>query len=305
MARGNTLILPLALVCVLSASCARLASPPSSTDARSSSPLTSTIALSVSGWGVYLVDPVTGLRRSVQRGMSDFQAGWAAWAPDHRRLAYGNGGILVEHAGTGRKVPLVPGPSLSMPAWSRHGRQLVYGDGLHMWVTAVAKPRPEPVRLPPWLAPVGMSWNPSRAIAFSGLRLDCSQAVGCSSTERSEIWTVRPDGTRLRKLTSVGHAEKPKWSRDGSRILFVATDLEAKRRSTEVWTVGVDGSEASRLLGARNVVAADWSPDGTQLALVRRQGDSERLQLWIGASDGSGLSKLGDPIPGIEATLDW
>ncbi len=305
MTRGNRRILALAAVCALAASCAGLGRSGARTGSSTSSTASTAIALSVSTAAIYLVDPGTGGRQRIGGRLTDFQAGSAAWAPDHRRLAYGNGGIVVANAQSRRSRVLVRGQSLSMPAWSTDGRRLVYGDGTGMWLTGVRRRGSVAVPLPNRLAPLGMAWNPGRVIAFQGLELDCTQAFGCSSTERSEIWTVRADGSELRRVTRVGHAEKPKWSPDGSRILFVVTELDKPTRPRTLWSVRVDANDANRLIRARNVVAADWSPDGKHLVVVRRHAEDHTLSVWVADSDGSGIRPIGEPFAGNDATVDW
>jgi Tol biopolymer transport system component len=304
--QGRLVASAFTLLCLLATGCARLEKA-TGLGLPSASPRPSTaIVLSVSSDSVYLVDPVTGVRHVLAAGLADFQAGYAAWAPDHRRLAYGNGGIVILDAVSSVRHTFVGGQSVSMPAWSPNGKQIVYGDGSAMWVSPATRPRPERVRVPQATAPLEMAWRPGPAIAFEGLKLDCTHAAGCYSTDLSEIWTVQPDGTGLKKLTQVGHAEKPKWSSGGSQILFVRRfGGKGVARSTELWEVNADGTGTRQVLKIFDVVAADWSPDGSRLAIVRPGDDPDTLQLWIAGADGSGLHSVGEQLPGTDATLDW
>ena len=301
MTLRRLLALPLALLCLASAACATggSARPGEPPDPRTA------IVLSVSSEAIYLVDPDTGARNALVRGLVDFQAGFASWAPDHRRLAFGNAGIVIVDAVTGDRDTLVTGQSLSMPAWSPSGRDVVYGDGVEMWVSPVAAHDPEPVEVPETLAPLGMDWGPGGRIAFDGLELDCSFAAGCYSTDLSEVWTIKPDGSGLTRLTDVGHAENPKWSPDGTQILFVRRlgGLE-KPRSTELWAVDVAAKRVRQLFRLYDVVAADWSPQGDRIVIVRR-GALRTLQLWVANSDGTDLHPIGQQVPGVAATVDW
>jgi Tol biopolymer transport system component len=305
MAQGRRLSLPLALVCLLAA-CAPAGSRPNQTDPTSNSASATAIVLSVSADAVYLVDSETGVRRTLASDLVDFQAGHATWAPDHRRIAYGNGGILILDTVTEEERTLTRGPSVSMPAWSRDGKRLAYGDGRSLLVSPSATLDAEPFELPRSLAPLGMAWRPSSTIVFEGLQLDCTSALGCVSTDIGELWSIGPDGSGLRQLTRVGHAESPKWSPDGSRILFIRR-LGGKEqpRSTELWEVRADGAEPKQILPLFDVVAADWSPDGAALAIVREGERSGTLQLWRAGADGSDLHPIGNPVPGTHATIDW
>ena len=191
-----------------------------------------------------------------------------------------------------------------MPSWSPDGKSMAYGDGISLWMTAVDHPDPYRVAVPAILAPLEMAWSSTGVIAFEGLELDCRMVTRCVSTGSSEIWTILPDGTGLTRLTHVGHAEKPKWSPDGHRLVFVRTYPGTPGRS-EAWTMAADGSNPRRMLPDEDVVAVDWSPDASSLAVVRHGSEPNTLQLWAGRGDGSDLKRVGRPVPGSDATIDW
>jgi len=293
-ARGAAVILVIALL----ASCGGGARPvPRRPTHRSTSQ--PRIALSILSHAVYLVDPNTGGASTLATGLSNFQAGFAAWAPDRRSIAYGDEGILIEDPGSGAGRVLVRGPSISMPAWSPDGRWIAYGDGRDLWVTPVRTLQATYLHLPLTLAPLDMAWAPSTRIAFNGLALTCHVPFGCSSTSRSDLWVVESDGSDLRRLTNFGDVESPRWSPDGSKLLFV------RRQRHELWTVDADGSHAIRLGHAAGVLAADWSPDGSRIATACLGRTSKTVWLWSMRSDGSGLRRVGGPFPGTAASLDW
>lgn len=299
MPRRTWAAFPLGFLCLLLGACGHFRSE------RSVSPgELPAILVSIPADAVYLVQPSGAERRTVATRLSDFQGGYARWDQAHRRLAYGDGGVVLFDPRTNREEGLIRGRSLSMPAWSPDGRSLAYGDGRSLWLSGVANPKPRRLRVPAVLAPLEMAWGSSGVIAFEGLRLDCSRLVRCTSTGFSEIWTILPDGTGLTRVSSVGHAEKPNWSPDGLRLLFIRT-YSADGRRSELWTAQADGSGARRILSVADVIAADWSPDGARLAVVRRGQAPRTLQLWIGRADGTGLRPAGEPLRGTDATIDW
>ena len=304
--RGNHFVLPLALLWLLSA-CARSNDGPGMAGPSGAPVPVTSIALSVSAESVFLVNPDTGVRQLVAERLSDFQAGYAAWAPDHRQLAFGNAAINLVDTQTGAVRPVVRGQSLSMPAWSPDGTRIAYGDGTSLWITPADSKHPTAIELPETLAALGMAWQPGQLIAFQGLQLECSISGGCTSTDLSEIWRIDPDGGGLSQLTHVGHAGNPRWSSDGSRLLFVRRlgGSETAPRSTELWEVDANGAGLRQVAPLFDVVAADWSADGSRLAVLRRGDREGTLQLWVGNADGTGLRAVGEPIMGTHATIDW
>lgn len=79
--------------------------------------------------------------------------------------------------------------------------------------------RPPVVIVAPELFPATADWGPnSSTIVFAAL-----PAAGASATD---LFTVRPDGTGLTRLTNLaddgGYAAEPAWSVDGSTIYFSA-----------------------------------------------------------------------------------
>jgi Tol biopolymer transport system component len=299
MRRATSLLL--ALLCLLSGGCATLTGTGGEETARPN-PATA-IALSVLSDAVYLIDPATGGRAEVVGDLFDFRSGYATWAPDHHRLAYANRSIyLIDFLKDTRSV-LAHGGGLSMPTWSPRADEMVYGDGASMWRVGVTEIVAARLRVPASLAPLGMDWGKNGLIAFQGLVRDCSRSDKCRSTDRSEIWVLDPNGRLLRQVTRVGHAEGPKWSPDGTRIVFIRR-LDHTTARRELWVVNGDGTGLRKLSGARNVVAADWSPDGFRISVVRASRD-RTLQVWTVGVDGSNARPLGEPVPGVEASLDW
>jgi TolB protein len=304
MGRAKQPIIVLATLCLVATGCARLGRADQSLATNSPNPATA-IALSVLADSIYLVDPSSGLLEPVAQGLANFQAGYAAWSPDHRLLAYGSDGIVVLDPRTGQRRIVVTGPSLSMPTWNGEGTQLAYGSGISLYVSPLSSASPVSIRLPETLAPIGMDWWPGVSIAFEGLQLDCGHAATCFSTDKSDIWTIRPDGTGLHRLTRIGEAESPKWSPDHSRLLFIRRSSGSKTPRSELWVVGSDGSGAHQLFPGSNVIAADWSPDGREIAMVRTGSGPDVLELWTVDASGTDARLLSQEIPGTDATVDW
>jgi Tol biopolymer transport system component len=81
-----------------------------------------------------------------------------------------------------------------------------------------------------------------------------------------DIYTLRPDGTNLERLTTDGDGSWPNWSPNGKRILYV--------RGQAVWIMNADGTNSQKLLVVPrmrdapddSVATAVWSPDGRRIA---------------------------------------
>lgn len=137
-----------------------------------------------------------------------------AWSSD----ASGRSEIFVKHVDGGPERPITrDGMHNVEPAWSPDGRWIAYRSRLRRGIWLVAASGGEPRRVAEFGA--RPAWSPDgRRIAFG--------ASGTVMAARTQIWSVRPDGTDLRPLTTAGTPEgvhqMPKWSPDGSRLAFVA-----------------------------------------------------------------------------------
>jgi dipeptidyl aminopeptidase/acylaminoacyl peptidase len=82
---------------------------------------------------------------------------------------------------------------------------------------------------------------------------------------RSDLWTVSTDGSHHRPLTHGGSARSPRWSPDGTRILY----LSAEDGSPQLWVHWMDtGRDAPITRLTESPSALAWSPDGRWIALA-------------------------------------
>jgi Tol biopolymer transport system component len=76
------------------------------------------------------------------------------------------------------------------------------------------------------------------------------------------IYSIRPDGSDRRQLTTNTASHSPRWSPNGRRIAF--------HRAGDIWIMRADGSAAHRITsGSANDINPSWSPDGTKLVFSR------------------------------------
>lgn len=197
-----------------------------------------------------------------------------SWSPDGRRLAFGirrpykTDIILIRLLDRRRGV--VRGDSsdrrlfwLSNPTWSPDGRRLaVTGarsiqDGSDTTVTAiyVIDVRGGRIRrLTDGPLDDGADWSRRGEIAFQrmGARHDPDDV---------DVFAVRPDGSRLRRMTFGGGFE-PDWSPDGRRLAFV----RGVGTGDDVFTVKASGGVPRRVTMSGWATGPAWSPDGRLIA---------------------------------------
>jgi Tol biopolymer transport system component len=179
--------------------------------------------------GLYLLDVATG---SVRPLTSDHSWNWGgAWSPDGSRIAF-------ESTRQGRSDLYV------MDVSDGRVRRLTNGTGFN--------------ESPRW-SPDG-SW-----ISFMSGRSGVKGPYGAAGFHR-DVYLMRPDGTDLRRLTSLtGFDGDATWSPDGSRIAF-ASD---RGGAFDVFTMTSDGRDQHQLThhdSSRGYAAwPSWSPDGSEL----------------------------------------
>ncbi len=110
-----------------------------------------------------------------------------------------------------------------------------------------------------------------------------------SATAETGIYVMNPDGGGQRKVISIEHAvshSSPRWSPDGLRLAFDATDDQGVRTS---FVVNLDGTQVKEVA---KLGRPDWSPDGKQLLLDNDDFNSSGI--FVQNVDGSGRTRLTD-----------
>ena len=229
------------------------------------------------------------------------------WSPEGRHLYF-----VSDRSGTmnlwrvpvdeesgrvlGEPEPVTSSPlSLGLVSLSRDGRKIVYG-------TNESKSNLERIALDPSRGEVVGSPAPvtqgSRAVRSASTSPDGQWIAFDTSFPQEDLFVVRPDGTGQRQLTNDAARDRvPRWSPDGSRILFYSD----RGGGYGAWTIRPDGSGLQPLPhgSAAPFYSPLWSPDGKRLAGSLEARGGVLIDLTLPA--GSRLRPL--PNPGREETF--
>jgi Tol biopolymer transport system component len=180
------------------------------------------------------------------------------WSPDGRKVAirwvprdYDNTPLLILDAQTSRVLNLTRRTGLRgfSPSWSPDGSRLVTAakrrpnEQLSLYVMRADGSNVRRIT-PGDREAQYATWSPD------GSRIAFTYVVDGGF----DLFTIRPDGTALRRLTSEGAGGQnnwPMWSPDGTRIAWGRRD--------EIWVMNADGSD-KRFLTREGGVPAAWAP---------------------------------------------
>lgn len=171
------------------------------------------------------------------------------------------------------------------PTWSREGDQIVFSDGVGLWIWIPASGSATPIANT--ADGVSPAWSPDgewiafttlpRVDSISGLCLhmnafgtaNCAQERTEYSLGPRTLTLIHPDGSGRVEL---GPGEEPAWAPDGSALFF--------RRAGAIWRSAPDGSGAEPVPGAEGGREPAPSPDGRFLAFSKISDGSDH-DLWL------------------------
>src|SRR5512134_1794458 len=122
-----------------------------------------------------------------------------------------------------------------------------------------------------------------------------------SDSPRGAIWIVGKDGSNHRPLSGGATKEaSPRWSPDGTRIAFVASDTDGSAQIHVHWLAQGVTSRVTNLTDTPSRLA--WSPDGRQLAFVMRV-PARREPLKVKLPEAPKGAKWADPLQAIDRVV--
>src|SRR5690606_25434841 len=118
-----------------------------------------------------------------------------------------------------------------------------------------------------------------------------------------EIYVMDYDGASARRLTLSGGINKfPEWSPDNLRLAFVGL-LEGSTR-WQLWIQGLEGGRSTITVPSSYVSSPAFSPDGQRIAFSERTSGSLESDIFVSATDGSGMRNL-TRARGIDTAPTW
>lgn len=185
------------------------------------------------------------------------------------RLAPFDGGAAAQDVG--------PAGRCVAAAWSPDGRWMYFNvqtdAGAHLWRQRPGQSAPEQMTVGP-TEEEGLAVMPDGKSLITGV-----------GTQHSAIWIHDPAGDRA--LTSEDNTFAPRFSRDGTRVYYLAQPTSSflgARAESELWVREIASGKAERLVPDRRIEGFDISADETEVAFSLRAAGGQS-QVWLASLD--------------------
>jgi Tol biopolymer transport system component len=235
-----------------------------------------------------------------------------AISPDNKHVAYssiksGNNDIYIIPTAGGEPARVTDHPASDYwPAWSWDGNWLAFLSGRsgedNIWIVRMSpegKPQSEP--FPVSQIAVG------RNSAFSWTN---DGKIGISKASWIKNLAVKDldSGKEIQLTNMVTNDDKPRWSPDGSRVLYTSE----KAGKMDLWLVGAEGGEPELITGSFSggqginfIGSPCWLPDGKNIAFVVVSEDKRMAGIWVVPAERGEAKKIEFTPEGSIQKIDW
>jgi TolB protein len=255
-------------------------------------------------WQIWIADSDLSGAKKLTHGRYD--SGWAVWSPDGKRLVFDsnrtdhtpndsrhvNDVFVMRADGSGVKTLTDSKGVSGDAAWSPNGSLIAFeaDRGNRKGFSAIYVMRATGGKLRRVTKPARPFTDFKPRFSPDGTHLVFSRERGTSDFGPAALFTVRLDGSDLRRLTPYSlHADDSDWSPDGKRIVF--DGYPGSEAYGDIYAVGANrGSVVDLTRDADGQADPTWSPDGTKILFLdnRRVNGVGRTGLATMSPDGSG-----------------
>jgi Tol biopolymer transport system component len=136
-----------------------------------------------------------------------------------------------------------------------------------------------------------------------------SRDIGAAAPQR-QIFTVNPDGSGSTQLTFDGNNWEPRWSADGTKIVFLSNRVTPADTdgNYEIWIMNADGSGQEQITFTASSVSNGnpaFSPDRSKIVFASDRPPSTESDIWVMNVDGSNPHQLTTTSPDYEVEPVW
>lgn len=249
--------------------------------------------------------------------------GSAQWSPDGSKIVFSsdrNGDFdifTVAPDGTALTQLTSGDGDDEHPTWSPNGRRIAFVRGnvrrsYDIFVMRSDGSSLRRIAAVSYAYAFGLHWSPDgRKLVFTKRRSSNIDNGGGEGND--DIYTIRPDGSRLRPLVRTPRDDAyPKWSPNGRWVTF--TSVRCRRAGTDEESCNYDifKARANRLNHVKRLttsgayeITSTWSADGTKISYASSSGEPLYLDIFVMNRDGSNKTRVVRRPESVELAPDW